>query len=173
MKFSEHLAEHLTLFVNKIREDNLKWREDTFNRVAKLKKQEKKNIAILDGEIKQIKLESEKELEKIELLKNAEISKLKEQLEIEIKQYKEYLSSLEDLKDQLESHFPTTPKPIILIIHNHGTKLLHKMWHSDNWQEYLKNQEKFVGLLTAIMEDTLSLETGRNRPDNALEFIKR
>jgi hypothetical protein len=98
----------------------------------------------------------------IEILKahyRGDLAMEEERQKRRLKDYKDFLDSLDEMKTELIANFSNMPKPMVLLIYNHGKKILDDMYKED---DNLRQEGKFATFMITYANDCQNAKQLRN-----------
>ena len=164
--------------INNLRQANLKYKKETEEIEHNLSTRQAISSEEINQKIKILQQQFEQEIEQREHDFQVKIEKKKQKADLEVKNYQRFLESIEDMREKLEEFYPEIPLPLILVIHEYATHLLHKMWETSDVRERLKHQKKFVQFLSLVSQDTNpghlqgNLDNSPILPHRTLKYIQ-
>jgi uncharacterized protein len=115
----------------------------------------------------------------IDLLKTrqqSELSMLKTRCKQDVKDYQQYLESLGQLKQAIQTRYAHLPDAIAHTIHHHAKSLLNAMWEAENLDEKLKYETQLIQFMTTVHDEMRLYRTGIQSevmPENTLRLINQ
>lgn len=152
-------------FINAVKDENLQWRENSFEKRSELRKrQEISDVDILHS-IERIKNDFQQEIAQKSHEFDVRMQKLKLQAQADLNDYNEFLDAIEELKNKMQQFYPDMPRPLLLIVHDYAKQLFHAMWEAEPKRK-LTLRSEYVQFLTMVAEDVspLTLEAGSGSP---------
>lgn len=174
-KLKARIISLVNLF-HSIKHENLKWQSDNQAQQANLKQKQVLAQAQLEEELKRRKVRLEHDIKLLKTQHKTELSMFKTKCQQDIKDYKHYLSSLDQLKESIQSSYTHLPEAVALTIHHHAKYLLHKMWETEDVDQKMHYELKLIKFMTTVHEDArlfLEGQTSSQLPSNTLQLIER
>lgn len=167
MSISEDFGKFVADFINNLREENIKWKQEnilTLNELESLRRLSKQ--------------ETEQALRRRQVYFKYKLQQKKKAVEDELKDFQDFLSAIDQLKDNLKQYYPNMPVPLILIVHQHVTQALVRMWDSNDFQERSKYEQQLLDFFLSISEDINLASSQEDQdtyylPEKTLKLIKR
>ena len=93
-----------------------------------------------------------------------------------MKDYKQYLESLDQLKDSIQSSYTHLPEAVAFTIHHHAKYLLNEMWETTEFEEKMRREIQLIRFMSTVHEDARLYLEGKNKevlPERTLKFIEK
>ena len=128
------------------------------------------------AELKKRSRQLKHELTLLQTQHNAELLMFKTKCKQDVKDYKQYLASLDQLKDSIQSSYTHLPEAVAFTIHHHAKYLLNEMWETTEFEEKMRREIQLIRFMSTVHEDARLYLEGENKeslPERTLEFIEK
>jgi hypothetical protein len=114
------------------------------------------------------------QIDQLKIRFESDLEMLRAQSQQEVVQFKEFLDSFEEMKHKIIEAYPSLPKPMALIIHQHAAQKLKSAWHTEDESQRLEKFNEIGGMMSAIGIDIL--EAGQTphaslQPRNTMKLL--
>jgi len=161
--------------LNLIREENNQWKKDNTELLNENKTKRAIADQVLAAELKKRKLQLEHEIALLKTKQASRFAMYKTRCKQDIKDYKQYLASLDQLKQSIQSSYIHLPESVAFTIHHHAKYLLHKMWETEDFEQKLQMEMKLIQFMATVQEDARSPSTEKSisaLPEKALSLLE-
>ena len=176
MKTLKERIHHIVDLIHSIKDKNLGWRlanQDqqlnlTHNRTLAEKK--------LADDLAKKNVQLSHEIDLLKTRQQAELAMLKTRCKEDIKDYQQYLDSLNQLKQRIQTSYAHLPDAIAHTIHHHAKSLLNAMWEAENLAEKITLEAQLIKFMTTIHDEALLHRTeslSDKLPENTLKLINQ
>ncbi len=162
--------------VHSLKTENLKWKNDNQAQQASLRQAQVLAEKALIAELKKRSRQLKHELTILQTQHNAELLMFKTKCKQDVKDYKQYLASLDQLKDSIQSSYTHLPEAVAFTIHHHAKYLLNEMWETTEFEEKMRREIQLIRFMSTVHEDARLYLEGENKeilPERTLEFIEK
>lgn len=137
-----------------VKDENLHWQENNQEQQNKLKHSRILATKALEAELKKKSLQLEHEISLLRTQNDTELTLLKTKCKQDIKDYKQYLSSLDQLKQSIQTSYQHLPEAVAFTIHHHAKHLLNQMWEAKDFEQKMLHEMQLINFMTTLHEDT-------------------
>lgn len=167
MSFSKEFGRFIILFINAIRDENIRWQQENLPALSKIERQRKISKIEIEEELKKRQIKFENEIEQLEM-----------EGESKIQDFKEFLDAIDKIKNDIREHFQQVSLPVALLIHQYGKQLLVQMWHSANMQDRKKYEQQLFDFLFTVNEDIYLISSKEKKsgfylPEKTIKLIRQ
>lgn len=137
-----------------VKDENLQWQENNQEQQNKLKHSRILATKALEAELKKKSLQLEHEISILRTQNDTELTLLKTKCKQDIKDYKQYLNSLDQLKQSIQTNYQHLPEAVAFTIHHHAKHLLNQMWDAKDFEQKMLHEMQLINFMTTLHEDT-------------------
>ncbi|MEY2667265.1 MAG: hypothetical protein RLZZ384_1436 [Pseudomonadota bacterium] len=159
-----------------LKTENLKWNNENQAHQAALKQSRVLAERALVAELKKRSRQLKHELTILQTQHSAELLMFKTKCKQDVKDYKQYLESLDQLKDSIQSSYTHLPEAVAFTIHHHAKYLLNEMWETTEFEEKMRREIQLIRFMSTVHEDARLYLEGKNKevlPERTLKFIEK
>ena len=159
-----------------LKSENLKWNNENQEHQAALKHSRVLAERALVAELKKRSRQLKHELTILQTQHSAELLMFKTKCKQDVKDYKQYLESLDQLKDSIQSSYTHLPEAVAFTIHHHAKYLLNEMWETTEFEEKMRREIQLIRFMSTVHEDARLYLEGKNKevlPERTLKFIEK
>ncbi len=159
-----------------LKTENLKWNNENQERQAALKQSRVLAERALVAELKKRSRQLKHELTILQTQHSAELLMFKTKCKQDVKDYKQYLESLDQLKDSIQSSYTHLPEAVAFTIHHHAKYLLNEMWETTEFEEKMRREIQLIRFMSTVHEDARLYLEGKNKevlPERTLKLIEK
>lgn len=176
MKILKEQIHSLVNLVHSIKDKNLDWQIANQDQQIKLSHTRILADKELTAELTKKSVQLAHEITLLKTRQQAEFAMLKTRCKEDVKDYQQYLSSLQQLREVIQTSYAQLPDAIAQTIHHHAKSLLNSMWEAENFEEKIKYEAQLIKFMMTVHEEAQRHQTGalgEKLPETTLMLINQ
>jgi hypothetical protein len=176
MKTLKDRIHHIVDLIHSVKDKNLGWQAANQDQQIKLSHDRLLAEKKLAAELAKKSVALAHEIDLLKTRQKSELTMFKTRCKEDVKDYQQYLESLGQLKQTIQTSYAHLPDAIAHTIHHHAKSLLNAMWEAEDLEEKIKHEAQLIKFMTTVHEEARLYRAGtlgEQLPENTLKLINQ